>query len=72
MRFALLAAASTHAGIEVDLLDEVPYWGSDDYWRYAGLAAIAWIRAVVDQRPVPMRELCARLRARAKSRLADF
>lgn len=71
-RFALLTAAATHAGVEVDLLDEVTYWGSDDYWCYAGIAAIAWIRAVVDQRSIPIRELCTRLRSRAAIRLADF
>jgi hypothetical protein len=71
-RFALLAAAATRAAVEVDLLDEVPYWGSDDYWRHSRLAAIAWIRAVVDKRSIPMSALCNRLRVRAESRLADF
>jgi hypothetical protein len=71
-RFALLAAAATHAGVEVDLLDEVPYWGSDDFWRYAGLAAVTWIRAVADQRSISLPELCARLRPRAEAQLANF
>jgi hypothetical protein len=71
-RFALLAAAATHAGVEVDLLDEVPYWGSDDFWRYAGFAAVAWIRAVADQRSISLPELCSRLRPRAEAQLATF
>jgi hypothetical protein len=70
--FALLAAAATDAGVEVDLLDEVSYWGSDDFWRYAGLAAVAWIRAVADQRSISLPELCARLRPRAEAQLATF
>jgi hypothetical protein len=37
MRYALLAAAATHGGIEVDLLDEVACWETDDFWRYAAL-----------------------------------
>jgi hypothetical protein len=71
-RFALLAAAATRAGVEVDLLDEVAYWGSDDFWRYAGFAAIAWIRAVADQRSIPLVELCARLRPRAEAQLGSW
>jgi hypothetical protein len=72
IRYALLAAAATHAGIEVDLLEEVSYWGTDDYWQYAALATAAWIRAVSDQRALSLPELCLRLRARAADRLADY
>jgi hypothetical protein len=72
LRFALLAAAATHAGVEVDLLDEVSYWGSDDFWRYAGLAAVAWVRVVADQRSISLPELCALLRPRAEAQLASF
>jgi hypothetical protein len=72
IRYALLAAAATHAGIEVDLLEEVSYWGTDDFWQYAALAAAAWIRAVADQRALSLPELCVRLRARAAERLADY
>jgi hypothetical protein len=72
LRFALLAVAATHAGVEVDLLDEVPYWASDDFWRYAGLAAVAWIRAVADQRSISLPELLARLRPRVDAQLSSF
>jgi hypothetical protein len=61
-RYALLAVAATHGGVEVELLDEVAYWETDDFWSYAGFAAVAWIRAVSDQRGIPMDELCRRLR----------
>jgi hypothetical protein len=64
IRYAVLAAAATHGGVEVDLLEEVVYWGSDDFWSYAALAAVAWIRAVADQRVTPIGDLCARLAAR--------
>lgn len=62
IRYAVLVAAATHAGVEVDLLEEVAYWGTDDFWSYAGLAAVAWIRAVSAARGIPVAELCRRLR----------
>ena len=63
LRYALLAAAATHGGVEVELLDEVAYWGTDDFWSYAGLGAVAWARAVADERGLPLAELCQQLRA---------
>jgi hypothetical protein len=66
IRYAVLAAAATRGGIDVDLLEEVVYWGTDDFWTYAALAAVAWIRAVADQRAVPVAELCARLSAQPR------
>ncbi len=67
IRYAVLVAAATHAGVEVDLLEEVAYWDSDDFWSYAGLAAAAWIRAVADDRDLPLTELVRRLRAAAET-----
>jgi hypothetical protein len=58
LRYTLVAAAATHGGIEVELLDEVADWATDDFWSYAGFAAIAWARAVADQRGLPLAELC--------------
>lgn len=69
IRFVVLAVGATHAGVEVDLLDEVAYWESDDFWSYAGFAAIAWIRAVSNQRGLALGELCRELRVRHASRL---
>lgn len=64
IRYAVLAAAATHGGVEVDLLEEVVHWRTDDFWSYAALAAVAWIRAVADQRAINLGDLCGRLRAR--------
>jgi hypothetical protein len=69
IRYALLAVAATNGGIEVDLLDEVVYWETDDFWSYAGYASIAWIRAVSDQRGMPLGDLCHQLRVRHADRL---
>jgi hypothetical protein len=68
IRFALLSVAATHGGIEVDLLGEVAYWETDDFWSYAGFAAIAWLRAVSDQRGVALADLCQRVRDRHSER----
>ena len=65
IRYAIMAAAATAGGVQVDLLDQVAYWATDDFWSYAALAAVAWIRAVADQRAITLGVLCDRLRARA-------
>lgn len=62
IRYAVLAAAATQAGVEVDLLDEVVNWATDDFWSYAALAATAWIRATAHTRNVPLPEFVERLR----------
>ena len=67
IRYAVLAAAATHAGVEVDLLEEVAYWESDDFWSYAALAAVAWIRAVANDCGLPLPELVRQLRDAADS-----
>jgi len=71
LRYALLAAAATHGGVEVELLDEVAYWGTDDFWSYAGLGAVAWARAVADERGLPLAELCQQLQAQHLARSAS-
>ncbi len=51
----------TAAPSEPDLLDEVAWWQTDDFWEYALFAAIAYVRAAVDRASVPMREACQQL-----------
>ena len=67
IRYAVMAAAAVHGGVELDLLEEVAYWATDDFWSYAGLAAVTWARAVADQRGIALGDLCARLRVRAST-----
>ena len=45
LQYAVLAAAALHGGTEPDLLDEVAWWQTDDFWQYALFAAVAYIRA---------------------------
>ncbi|MGH3257488.1 MAG: hypothetical protein ACRDOU_19205 [Streptosporangiaceae bacterium] len=61
LQYAVLAAAATHGGTEPDLLDEVVWWQTDDFWEYAFFAAIAYISAAVDRANIPMREACQQL-----------
>ena len=58
LQFAVLAAAAGHGGVEVDLLDEVAYWQTDDFWRYAAYTAIAYVRMAADRIGVPEPEVC--------------
>ena len=43
-RFAVLAVAALRGGAEPDLLNEVAWWQTDDFWQYALSAAVAYIR----------------------------
>jgi hypothetical protein len=57
-QFGGLAAAAQHGGVDVDLLDEVAWWQTDDFWRYAAYAAVAYIRLAADRAGVPEPEAC--------------
>jgi hypothetical protein len=61
LRFAILAAAAVRGGTEPDLLDEVAWWQTDDFWQYALYAAVAFIRAVADRTGVPASEVSREL-----------
>ena len=58
LQYALLAAAAIHGGTEPDLLDEVAWWQTADFWQYAMHAAVAFIRAAASQAGVPVRQAC--------------
>ena len=61
IQFALLCCASLHGGLEPDLLDEVVWWQTDDFWRYSLLATVALIRASADRQGLSVPELARRL-----------
>jgi len=56
-RFTVLAAAALCGGAEPDLLDEVAWWQTDDFWRYALFAAIAYIRIAAGRASVPVHQV---------------
>jgi hypothetical protein len=58
LQYAVLAAAAFHGGTEPDLLDEVAWWQTDDFWQYALFAAVAYIRAAASRAGVPVRPAC--------------
>src|SRR5271165_2344026 len=58
LQFAVLAAAALRGGAEPDLLAEVAWWQTDDFWQYALFAAIAYIRAAAHRANVPVRQAC--------------
>ena len=58
LQYAVLAAAALHGGTEPDLLEEVAWWQTDDFWEYALYAAVAYIRAAASQAGLPVRQAC--------------
>ena len=69
LQFAVLAAAALGGGAEPDLLDEVAWWQTDEFWQYALYAAVAYIRAAADRAGVPVRQVCQELAQRTGPRL---
>jgi hypothetical protein len=65
LQFAVLAAAALHGGAEPDLLEEVAWWQTDDFWQYALYAAVAYLRATAERAGVPVRQVCQELAQRA-------
>jgi len=63
-QYAVLAAAALHGGTEPDLLEEVAWWQTDDFWQYALFAAVAYIRAAASRADVPVRQACQDLTGR--------
>jgi hypothetical protein len=58
LQYAVLAAAALHGGTEPDLLDEVAWWQTDDFWQYALFGAVAYIRAAASRAAAPVRQAC--------------
>jgi hypothetical protein len=64
LQYAVLAAAALHGGTEPDLLDEVAWWQTDDFWQYALFAVVVYIRAAASRAGVPVRQTCQDLAQR--------
>jgi hypothetical protein len=58
------SGASLRGGLDPDLLDEVIWWNSDDYWRYALFAVVAVIRAGAQLQGVPVARIVEQLAER--------
>jgi len=57
IKFAVLATGAARGGIDPDLLDEVIWWRTDDFWFYALAAATAIIRSSAAKQAVPKADL---------------
>lgn len=68
LQFAILTIGATRGGIAPDLLEEVAWWRTDDFWFYAMAAATAIIRASAERRATQIdafvRELAYRVGTR--------
>ena len=65
LQFAVLAAAALRGGADPDLLGEVAWWQTDDFWQYALYAAVAYVRAAASRAGVPARLVGEELAQRA-------
>jgi hypothetical protein len=63
-QYAVLAAAALRGGTEPDLLEEVVWWQTDDFWHYALFATLAYIRAAANRAGVSVPQACQRLAQR--------
>jgi hypothetical protein len=71
LQYAVLCSAAVAGGLEPDLLDEVVWWGTDEFWRYGLLAAVAIIRASAERREVTVSQIVAELADRHGVALSD-
>jgi hypothetical protein len=63
LQYALLSVGALRGGIELDLLDEVVWWQTDDFWYYALCAFVAWARAAAERAALPVNDVCERVAA---------
>jgi len=61
IKFAILATGAARGGIDADLLDEVIWWRTDDFWFYALAATVAIIRASAAKHEIPLADLIGEL-----------
>jgi hypothetical protein len=64
LQYAVLVAAALRGGTDPDLLDEVAWWQTDDFWQYALFATVAYLRAAASRAGVPVRQACQDLAQR--------
>ena len=65
IKFAILAIAAGRGGVEPDLLDEIVWWRTDDFWSYALAGVTAIIRACADRLELSVPQIAAQLASSA-------
>lgn len=58
LQYALLCVGALRGGIELDVADEVYWWQTDDFWRYALYAFVAWSRAAGEYSKLSVSDVC--------------
>jgi hypothetical protein len=62
--FALHAAAMIHGGVQPDLLEEVVWWRTDDFWQYALYAFVVYTRVAAERTGEPIEVVTSRIAQR--------
>lgn len=62
--FALHAAAMIHGGVQPDLLEEVVWWSTDDFWQYGLYAFVVYARIAADRTGEPVAVIAGRIAQR--------
>jgi hypothetical protein len=60
----VLVAAAAHGGLEPDVLDEVAWWQTDDFWSYALAAVVAIIRSCAERAGISVPNFAEQLAGR--------
>jgi hypothetical protein len=61
---ALRAVGMTYAGVRPDLGYDVGWWKVNDFWYFAALSFVIYVRAAADHGQVPVAEICGRIAAK--------
>ena len=67
--YALTAAAMVRGGVKPDLLSEVAWWSTDDFWLFAMYAMTIYLRVAAERQGETVAVVCERIAAKQGVRL---
>ena len=67
--YALTAAAMVRGGVKPDLLGEVAWWSTDDFWLFSMYAMTIYLRVAAERQGETVAVLCERIAAKQGVRL---
>lgn len=56
--YTLVTPPAWRGGLNPDLLGEVSWWNSDDYWEFALYALVIYVRAAAERSELPVATVC--------------
>jgi len=68
--YTLITPPALRGGVAPDLLGEIQWWNTDDYWEFALYALIIFIRAAAERLDIPVATVCRTLADRDGIELA--